>query len=267
MSERREPVLRIGEILVKSGALRREQLGLLLDEQRESAAAGVHSRLGEIAVRKGWVDADEVFVALKEQALAAIDRTDVGDIVLAFGWITPSQLEEARRRCARSAETVEEALAALCACSPEKLRIAGVLVTIRTEGLVRRLTGSSFVPYNVMELIVGEETSAAIREDRLCACSQCWSNTFALALNAMPARYVSDHGMLLDFYRRFREEYGELAREQVRAALRQVRSNPKASCLSRFSDGGLDGEDRRGRLVEIPVRVSHRHVHLNPAAM
>jgi putative phosphotransacetylase len=118
-----------------------------------------------------------------------------------------------------------------------------------------------------MELIVGEETNAAIRADTMCTCSQCWSNVFALALNAMPARYVSDHGRILDYYRRFREEYGALARERVTAALSQVRSNPKASCLSRFSAEILGGRESEARVHEVVVRVSGHHVHLDQEAL
>jgi putative phosphotransacetylase len=118
-----------------------------------------------------------------------------------------------------------------------------------------------------MELIVGEETGAALRADRLCTCSQCWSNVFALALNGMPARYVSEHGRVLDYYRRFRDEYGELARQRVASALVQVRDNPKASCLSRFSAEILAGREADVRVVEVPVHVSNHHVHLNAEAV
>ncbi len=256
-------VQRIGEFLVGTQALRHEQVGMLLDEQRDNAAVGVHSRIGEIAVRKGWADADQVMQALKIQAQEEIAHTDAGEVLVALGWISAAKLAEARRRCARSSETLEEVIADLGLCTPEKLRIAGILATIRSASAVRRISGSSFSPYNVMELIVGEETSAAIRADTLCSCSQCWSNVFALALNAMPARYVSDHGRILDFYRRFREEYGALARERVVAALSQVRSNPKASCWSRFSDDILSGRENESAVHEVPVRVSTRHVHLN----
>jgi putative phosphotransacetylase len=262
-----DSVPRLGEILVKSNSLRKEQVGMLLDEQRDIGAVGVHSRIGEIAVRKGWVEADQVTTALRSQAQAVIDRTDAGRILQTLGWISPAQLVEVRHRCARSAETVEEAAAALGICPPEKLRLASVLATILSANAVRKVSGSSFSPYNIMELIVGEETSTAIRADGLCCCSQCWSNVFALALNAMPARYVSDHGRILDFYRRFREEYGVLAAEQVQASLLQVRNNPKASCWSRFSDKILSGQEQQDRIEEISVRVSSRHVHLTAAAM
>ncbi len=140
------------------------------------------------------------------------------------------------------------------------------LAMVRAANAVRRVTSSSFSPYNVMELIVGEEAGGAIRGDGLCSCSQCWSNVFALALNALPARYVSDHSRIPDYYRRFREEYGQLAAERVTAALSQVRSNPKASCLSRFSAEILAGRERDAAVHEILVRVSGRHVHLDHAA-
>jgi putative phosphotransacetylase len=196
-----------------------------------------------------------------------IDQSDVGQVLLTLGWITPAQIGEARRRCERSSETLEEVIAELRQCTPEKLRVAGILATIRSASAMRRISASSFSPYNVMELIVGEETSAAVRKDELCSCSQCWSNVFALALNAMPARYVSDNGRILDFYRRFRTDYGALAREKVAAALAQVRSNPKASCWSRFSDEILSGRESDDAVHEVVVRVSVRHVHLTQDAL
>jgi putative phosphotransacetylase len=262
-----ETVQRLGEYLVGTRALRHEQVGMLLDEQRGNAVVGVHSRLGEIAVRRGWADADQVTSALKAQAEEEIDRSDAGQALVALGWITAKQLEEARRRCARSAESLDEAIVDLGFSTPERLRIAGILVTIRSATAVRRISGSSFSPYNVMELIVGEETNSAIRADTLCTCSQCWSNVFARALNARSARYVSDHGRILDYYRRFREEYGALARERVAAALSQVRSNPKASCLSRFSAEILGGRESEARVHEVVVRVSGHHAHLSQEAL
>jgi putative phosphotransacetylase len=258
---------RLGEHLADAQALRREQIGMLLDEQRDNASVGVHSRIGEIAVRKGWADADQVTDALKRQAQDVIDGTDAGRVLADLGWITAGQLADVRERCARSAEAPEEVIAELRLCGPDKLRVAGILSTIRSASALRRISSSSFGPYNVMELIVGEQTSAAIRGDTLCTCSQCWSNVFALALNAMPARYVSEHGRILDYYRRFSQEYGELARQRVAAALIQVRDNPKASCWSRFSDEILGGREAEGRVVEVPVRVSARHVHLGQEAV
>ncbi len=73
-------------------------------------SAGVHSRIGEIAVRKGWSEADQVAGALKTQAGQEIDHADAGEILVSLGWLTSSQLEEARRRCGRTSEKVEEAL-------------------------------------------------------------------------------------------------------------------------------------------------------------
>jgi putative phosphotransacetylase len=260
---RDDAVRRLGEYLVETQALRHEQVGMLLDEQRGNAVVGVHSRLGEIAVRRGWAEADQVTSALKTQAEEEIDRSDAGQTLVALGWITRAQLEAARLRCARSAETMEEAIVELGFSTPERLRVASILATVRSATAVRRISGSSFSPYNVMELIVGEETNVAIRADTMCTCSQCWSNVYALALNAMPARYVSDHSRILDYYHRFREEYGSLARERVTAALSQVRSNPKASCLSRFSAEILGGRESDARVHEVIVRVSGHHVHLN----
>jgi putative phosphotransacetylase len=254
---------RLGEHLVEAKSLRQEQVGILLDEQRRNAAIGVHSRLGEIAVRKGWADADQVTSALKAQAGEEIDRSDAGSILVSLEWMTPQQLEEARRRCARSSESLEESIVELGFSTPEQVRVAGILACIRSANAVRRISASSFSPYNVMELIVGEETNAVIRADSLCTCSQCWSNVYALALNAMPARYVSDHCRILDCYRRFREDYGALARERVAAALSQVRSNPKASCLSRFSAEILAGRESEARVHEVIVRIAPRHVHLD----
>jgi len=267
MAAQGETVRRLGELLVEEGALRREQVGMLLDEQRATTAAGVHSRIGEIAVRRGWSEADRVAGALRAQAVQEMDQADAGQMLVSLGLLTPEQLRDVRRRCERTAETVDEAVIDLRLAAPEQVRLAATLAAVRTSGAIRRITTSSFSPYNVMELVVGEETSAAVRRDHLCACSQCWSNVFALALNALPARYVSDQARIPEYYRRFREEYGELARERVAAALSQVRSNPKASCLSRFSAEILAGRDAEAAVYEVPVRVSVRHVHLDRATL
>jgi putative phosphotransacetylase len=258
---------RLGEYLVEAQALRKEQVGMLLDEQRDYAAVGVHSRIGEIAVRKGWVEAGQATDALRSQAQEVAEKTGAARILADLGWISAAQLADVGRRSAHSAETPEEVIAEMRLCSPEKLRTAVILATIRSASALRRITSSTFGPYNVMELIVGEETGTALRGDRLCTCSQCWSNVFALALNAMPARYVSEHGRILDYYRRFRQEYGDLARQRVAAALIQVRDNPKASCWSRFSDEILGGRESDVRVEEVLVRVSARHVHLSQEAV
>jgi propanediol utilization protein len=256
---------KIGDYLVDARTLRREQVGMLLDEQRQNGAIAVQSRLGEIAVRRGWAEADQVAGALRSQAQWVIDHTDAGEILAALDWITPDQLAQARERCARSAESLEEAIAELGFCAADRLRLASVAAAVRTASAVRQATASSFSPYNVMELIVGEEAGAAVRADGMCACSQCWCNVYALALNELPSRYVSDNGRILDSYARFRADYGALVRERVAAALAQVRSNPKASCWSKFSDNILSGREADDRIEEVPVRVSNRHVHLAPA--
>ena len=256
---------KIGEYLVDTRTLRTEQVGMLLDEQRQNGAIAVQSRLGEIAVRRGWADADQVAAALRSQAQWVIDHTDAGEVLAALGWITPDQLARARERCARSAESLEEAIAEMGFCAAARLRLASVAAAVRTAAAVRQATGSSFSPYNVMELIVGEEAGAAVRADGMCACSQCWSNVYALALNELPARYVSDNSRILESYARFRADHGALVREKVAAALAQVRSNPKASCWSRFSDKIIAGRESDDKIEEVPVHVSHRHVHLAPA--
>ncbi len=138
-----------------------------------------------------------------------------------------------------------------------------MLASVRTAQSVRGVVWSTFAPFNIMELIVGEECGEALRADGLCTCSQCWCNVFALALNSVPARYVSENSMILEYYLRFRKEYGPLARERVRAALTQVRANPKASCWSRFSYEILAGRESDARVQEVVVHVSARHCHLS----
>jgi putative phosphotransacetylase len=260
-------VRKLGEHLVGSDALRPEQVEALLEEQRQTAAAGVHSRLGEIAVRRGWVEADLVTAALRAQAADVIDATDTVAILLGMGWITDAAAREVRARADGSGESLEEAAAELRVADPGALRQAGTLALVRSAGALRLTSASSFAPWNVLELIVAEEVNAALRTDSLCACTQCWSNVYALALNAMPVRYVSDQTRIFDFYRRFREEYGPLAHERVAAALAQVRANPKAACWSRFSDDIIAGREKDDIVQEVVVRVSARHVHLDAAAM
>jgi hypothetical protein len=233
----------LGEHLVDSGVLRADQVDALLEAQKADAAAGVRSLVGEIAVRRGWARADEVTRALFEQAREIAESADAGRVLLSRGAVSAAQLAEARARCRRTSETIEEALADLGAATPQALREAAALAAVLSTSAMRRVTASRFSPYNVMELVVAEETNAAIRRDGLCACSQCWSNVFALALNAVPSRYVSDHGQIIELSRRFRQEYGALTRERVAAALTQVRANPKTSCWSRHAEGTGAGRE------------------------
>ena len=260
-------VRKLGEHLVAAGVLRAEQVEALLAEQLQTAEAGVHSRLGEIAVRRGWAEADRVTTALVAQAREVLDATDSLSVLRGMGWITPEAERQVRSRAASTGESLEEAVAELRVAGHDKVRQAASLALVRSAGALRLASASSFTPYNVMELIVAEETSAAVRGDGLCACSQCWSNVYALALNAMPVRYVSDHERIFDFLKRFREEYGPLAHERVASALAQVRANPKAACWSRFSDDILTGREKDDLVQEVVVRVSARHVHLDAASM
>jgi len=48
-----------------------------------------------------------------------------------------------------------------------------------------------------MVLVVNELIDPVMEATGNCRCSQCWSNVFAVTLNEIPPRYVSDHGRIL----------------------------------------------------------------------
>lgn len=80
---------RLGELLAQLGYIPRERI-----EQATERNAPVDSsmHLGELLLRKGWIDAGQLQVALTEQQKT---EEQLGSLLLRKGWLDPLQLEQA----------------------------------------------------------------------------------------------------------------------------------------------------------------------------
>jgi hypothetical protein len=105
----REPV---GELLVKSGRITREQLDVALSEQQRTS-----EKFGQILVRKGWLSEPELAALLTfQQRLGASGQhagpLQLGNLLVAAGKITSEQLQDAVQRQRESKKRLGEELIA-----------------------------------------------------------------------------------------------------------------------------------------------------------
>jgi putative phosphotransacetylase len=253
----------LGERLIELGSLRADQIPTLLELQQRDAQANVQSKFGELCIRMGRTDPSQVNMALKRQKEEMIDQIEIGDMLISLGYVTDEQLRNLLKQHQDSPLPTEELVLDAGFCSPDQVRIATQLTQLVKNGLLRQQVESTFIPFNVMVLIVNELIDSIMEAAGSCRCSQCWSNVFAVTLNEVPPRYVSDHGRILDCLRRYREDYGELVRHTLARAVRIVEANPKSACRSRFSDDLLTGTDEATHVHEVAVHMSNRHIHLS----
>jgi len=253
----------LGERLIELGSLRADQIPTLLELQKRDAQANVHSKFGELCIRMGRTDPSQVNTALKHQKEELIDQIEIGDMLISLGYVTDEQLRTLLKKHQDSPLPTEELVLDAGYCSPEQVRIATQLTLLVKNGLMRQQVESTFIPFNVMVLIVNELIDPVMEAAGSCRCSQCWSNVFAVALNEIPPRYVSDHGRILECLRRYREDYGEVVSHALTQAVRIVQANPKSACRSRFSDDLLAGTEEATHVHEVVVHMSNRHIHLS----
>ena len=127
---------------------------------------------------------------------SAGEQAGLGDMLIQLGYLSPEKLKEALESQLDVLETVEELVLEGELCTPERVKIASQLLALQRNGALRRQVDSSFVPFNIMELLISERLDDALAEDDACRCSLCWSNAFSIALNELPARRI--HGADLD---------------------------------------------------------------------
>ena len=253
----------LGERLIEQGSLRADQIPALLELQKRDAQANVHSKFGELCIRMGRTDPSQVNAALKNQKKELIDQIEISDMLVSLGYVTDDQLRSVLKEHQDTPLPTEELVLDAGFCSPEQVRIAIQLTLLEKNGLMRQQVESTFIPFNVMVLVVNELIDPVMEATGSCRCSQCWSNVFAVTLNEIPPRYVSDHGRILECLQRYREDYGELVRHTLARSIRIVQSNPKSACRSRFSDDILAGTDGASQVHEVLVHVSNRHIHVS----
>ncbi len=254
---------KIGELLLGMGVLREEQITSIVGFQKKDRDTGLYSRFGEVCVRKGWVSAPKVTIALKMQKEKEYEKTGLADVLFSLGTLTEKEMQTAVSLSRTKNEEIDEIILENEFCTPEELKAAGELLFLRRSASMRSLTTSSYAPFNIMPLLVLKQIDKAMDVEGQCLCSQCWNNIFSLSLNNLPPLYVSDNRNIDKYLDRFNTEYKDLIKEKLDFAVGKVSVNPKASCRSRFSDDLLTGTDDEALSFDVLVNVSNRHIHLS----
>lgn len=258
---------KIGQILVEQGTLLENQVGEILQLQERDARAAVKSKFGELCVRKGWTDAGSVTAALRRQSQKEMDESGLGSMLVHLEFLPEDQLKQALESRIDIFESIEEIVLDRKLCTPDQVKIASQLLSLHRNGAVRRQVASTFVPFNIMELLISEKLDDALKAYGACTCSLCWSNAFSVALNDLPPRYVSDQGRILDAVQRFRQEYDVIIRRKLADSVHKVRNNPKAACRSRISEEMLSKRGIRSKTHDVVVHISNRHTHVDQATL
>lgn len=255
---------RIGQLLVEMGHLSEDQLKQALREQMRREKLGALSTVGEICVEHDWCKMRDIAIAMKEQEEEVFRLSSLGQILLNLGFVSQDDLNTALEAHTDVSAPIGETLVELNFCTEEQIRVAMELQILYRNGVIRRSVVSRYHPYNIMELVVNYEIDDVIAEHEGCFCPQCRANMFALAVNGLPPRYVTDEYLILTFVERYRTEYAELVRHKLVDAVETVKARPKGGC--RGNRYRLDLERiaaADGFIDQVPVHVSNRHVHLS----
>ncbi|MEE8397389.1 MAG: phosphate propanoyltransferase [Desulfobacterales bacterium] len=251
--------LRIGHLMVRRGVITDDQLQEVFGKQEENANLRMPSMIGEICVEEGWCTMADIAAIMHEQRDEVIKSNSLGSCLVEMGAITQDQLWEALEQHEEVFEPLGEIVAHKGFCTEDQVRLALTLQGKRRNAMTRRLVSSNLDPINVLEIVVNDEIDSLIAEQDGCFCTQCRSNVFAIALNKLPPRYVSNQDLILPITNRCKEEYSDLIRMHITKGVQTVKASPKLSCrmkshrsLSSFSVSG-----------EVLVKVSNRHVHLS----
>lgn len=85
----------------------------------------------------------------------------------------------------------------------------------------------SMVLVNVLEELVREKVDSAIKSLDMCSCEKCRLNACVIALNALPAKYVTTtKGALMALLAASNLEYQTSVQVEVIKALNVVKENP-----------------------------------------
>ncbi len=254
--------VRIGQLLVQMGYLTEDQLKQTLREQMHRERLGVQSTVGEICIEKEWCSMQDIAIAMKEQEDEVFRLSSLGQILLNLGFVRQEELNRALEVHTDLSTPIGETLVELGICTEEQIRIAMELQVLYRNGVIRRSIISRFNPYNIMELVVNYEIDDVIAERGGCFCQECRANMFALAMNGLPPRYVTNERLILTFVERYRTEYAELIRSNLEKAVDKVKERPKASCRGRRLQLDLARIASTAGVDQVIVHVSNRHVHL-----
>ena len=220
---------RLGQILIREEHLTEEQLGKALALQKEGLEKGVRRTLGEICVGQGWCEMRHIAEAMRIQQEHIFNATALGQVLVDIGALALEQLEEALEKHDASLP-LATFLVERGYCTRQQLETAMEIQQVRRTISARQQTVSLYDPFNVMELLVNELLDVVIAEHQGCTCELCRANAFALTLNSLPTRYISDHARLLIVAQSTRDEYGGLVRRKIAQAVEQVKKNPRPLC-------------------------------------
>jgi putative phosphotransacetylase len=255
--------VRIGQLLVEMGYLAEDQLKQALREQIHREKLGIQSTVGEICVENDWCTMRDIAIAMKEQEEDIFHLSSLGQILMNLGFIGLEELDLALEMHKDLSAPIGETLVDIGICTEEQIRMALELQILYRNGVLRRAVISRYHPYNVMELIVNYEIDNVIAEREGCFCHECRANMFALAMNALPPRYVTDERLVLTFIESYRTEYTELVRHKLEEAVDKVKERPKGLCRGNRYRLDLERIAAAGEFVDqVIVHVSNRHVHL-----
>jgi len=218
---------RIGQLLVEMEYLSGDQLKQALREQMRRERLGALSTIGEICVENEWCSMRDIAIAMKEQEEETFRLSSLGQILLSLGFVRQDELNQALVLHTDISAPIGETLVELKFCTEEQIRIAMGLQILYRNGVIRRAVTSRYHPYNIMELVVNYEIDDVIVERGGCFCQECWANMFALAMNGLPPRYVTDEKLILTFVERYRIEYVDLVRHKLEEAVDKVNKRPK----------------------------------------
>jgi competence protein ComFB len=221
---------RLGQILLRQGHLTEERLATALAVQKELLDKGVRRTLGEICVEQGWCEMRHIAEAMRIQQEHIFNATALGQVLIDIGALSLEQLEEALEKHEDASLPLATFLVERGYCTDQQLHTALEIQQVRRTISARQQTVSLYDPFNVMELLVNELLDGVIAEHQGCTCELCRANIFALTLNSLPTRYISDHARLLIVAESTRDEYGGLIRRKVVQAVEQVKKNPRPLC-------------------------------------
>jgi putative phosphotransacetylase len=254
---------RIGHLLVDMRYLSEEQLKETLREQMRRERLGVQSTIGEICVEYQWCTMKDIAIAMREQEEEVFRLSSLGQILLNLGFVNQKELERALRVHEDISALIGETLITLGYCSDDQIRVAIEFQNLSRAGVLRRATFSRYHPYNVVELVVNQEIDTAIVEQEGCFCRECRSNVFAVAMNILPPRYVTEENLIMTHVDRYRREHLDYTRSILSEAVEKVKRHPKGSCRGMRYQRDLQRIALAGQSTAyIPVHISNHHVHL-----
>lgn len=233
--------VRIGELLLKAERITLDQLGLALNEQKQTG-----EKLGEVLVRRGWLTKYELDAVLAFQGRqgtgSASERARLGHILLSAGLITSGQLNEALARQKLTGKRIGELLIEAGYVQPRHIDWG-----LKFQA---KMTAASLIAVLAMAGVFDarEAVAAGTAETTMTITARVLERTNLRVLSQIPEIVITDADI--------RRGYVEIpAGTQI-----AVRTNNPAGYLLQFESGGE--VERLFRSVE--VTAMGRNIQLAP---